>query len=565
MHRFLNPLRSTTDGATVGGRRLRLPARPRQTVTNVAGRVERATGVPAWASLSSLIAFVSLLPGLFVMYSDIGVHIDLGRDTTLLTPSHTIGVVAVHGMLLGALLAILLYPQGNSSGLRVLGWQCPYGAVFSIAAGLFTLIGFPFDFAWHEMFGEDVTLWGPSHLQLIGGGALSVLGFVILAFEARRSPGWRPTASGKFLMACGVLAGPTVMSVFLGEFDFGIAQFQLLYLPALIAFATASTLVFARIALGPTGALRAVAVWILLRGLVFLGVAALGISAPHFYPYLLEGILIELAFLLLGQRPLRAALVSGLLVGTVGCLGNFGFSRLWGFDILPWSLLPQALVLATLAGLSGALLAVAVARVLAPDRVPGRGPSRVTVIAAVAAGLVAFLIPLPRAGEKPFVADIEVTPLRDGTHAAVTAHFDDPTVLDGAEWFQVFAWQGGGRLQEPMQYVGRGTWRSPEPVPITGEWKSMLRIHDGSSMRAAPIRFNYDRFVDAPPIPARSREDFAFAREQQYLMREYRGGNRGLILPGYLVHLATWLVFLGFALFILRRFAAGNGPTPELV
>jgi hypothetical protein len=557
MPRF-SPLRSAAD-VTLDPR-LPLPALPRELLARVAGRVQRATGVPAWASLSTLIAFASLLPGLFVMNSDIAVHIDFGRDTTVLTPSHTIGVLAVHGMLLGALLALLLYPQDSSRGLRVLGWLCPYGAVFSIAAGLFTLIGFPFDFAWHEMFGEDVTLWGPSHLQLIGGGALSVLGFVILAFEARRSASWRPTVSGRFLMACGIVAGPTVMSVFLAEFDFGIAQFQLLYLPAIIAFVTGATLVFARIALGPTGALRAVAVWIVLRGLVFGGVVALGMSAPHFYPYLLEGILVEAAFLLWGRRPLRAALLSGALIGTIGCVGNFAFSRLWGYDVLPWHLLPQALGLATLAAVSGAVLAVAMGRVLAPDRVSPRVPSKAVIVAAVAAGIVAFTLPLPRGGEKPYVADIEVTPLGDGSHAAVSAHFDDPAILDGSEWFQVFAWQGGGFVNEPMRYVGDGTWRSPGPIPITGEWKSMLRVADGSSMRAAPIRFNRDEFVGAPPIPARSRENFAFQREQQYLMREYQGGNRDLILPGYLVHLATWLFFVGFALFILRRFAAGNGP-----
>lgn len=558
----LIPLRHAA--GTAVGRRTGRSAASGNALTGLGRRVERATGVPAWASLSTLIAFASLLPGLFVMNSDIGVHIDLGRDTTLLTPSHAIGVASVHGMLLGALVAVLLYPQDSRSGMRVAGRLCPYGAVFAIAAGMFTLIGFPFDLAWHQLFGEDVTLWGPSHLQLIGGGALSVLGFVVLAYEARRSPGWRPKVSGRFLMACGVVAGPTVMSVFLGEFDFGIAQFQLVYLPVIIAFITGSTLVFARITLGPTGALRAVAVWILLRGLVFLGVVALGLSAPRFYPYLAEGLLVELAFLALGRRPLRAALASGLLIGTVGCVATFGFSRLWGYDIVPWHLLPQAMALSTLAALGAVVLAVAMARVLVPDRVP-RGPSAVAVVAAVAAAAVALTVPLPRGGEKPYVADIEIRPVGDGSHVTVTARFDDPAALDGAEWFQVLAWQGGGRIQEPMRHVGGGTWVAPQPIPVTGEWKSLLRIHDGSSMRGAPIRFGFDRFVGAPPIPARSRQGFAFRREQEYLMREYRGGRRDLILPGYLIHLATWLAFAGFALFVLRRFAAGNprpGATP---
>ena len=37
------------------------------------------------------------------------------------------------------------------------------------AAGGFALIGFPLDDVWHRLFGQDVTLWGPTHLMLIGG------------------------------------------------------------------------------------------------------------------------------------------------------------------------------------------------------------------------------------------------------------------------------------------------------------------------------------------------------------------------------------------------------------
>ena len=37
------------------------------------------------------------------------------------------------------------------------------------ACGAFSLIGFPLDDVWHRLFGQDVTLWGPTHLMLIGG------------------------------------------------------------------------------------------------------------------------------------------------------------------------------------------------------------------------------------------------------------------------------------------------------------------------------------------------------------------------------------------------------------
>ena len=37
------------------------------------------------------------------------------------------------------------------------------------ACGGFALLGFPLDDMWHRLFGQDVTLWGPTHLMLFGG------------------------------------------------------------------------------------------------------------------------------------------------------------------------------------------------------------------------------------------------------------------------------------------------------------------------------------------------------------------------------------------------------------
>jgi hypothetical protein len=530
-----------------------LPAGATRILERAGAPIERLTGVPAFASLSSLVAFASLLPGLFVLYSDIAVHIDHGRDVTLLTPSHAVGVASIHGLLLGALIAVALYPQDSGKGWLLRGRRYPYGAVFAALGGMFCLLGFPFDFTWHELFGEDVTLWSPSHLQLIGGGALSVLGFTMLACEARLHRGWRPSFAGKFLMSCGVICGPVIVSVFGAEFDFGIPQFQALYLPVLTAFMTATSLVFARVMLGRGGALAAWGIWILLRGLTFLGVAALGLSEPRFLPYLLEALIVEGAFLALGSRPARAALVSGFLIGTAGCVGTFLWSRAWAYNELTWDILPQSVALSTLAGLAGAVLAVGAARAMAPDRVPPSGIRGPAVALAAAAAVVAFAVPLPRGGEKPYVADIGVEPVAGGSKVNVTARFQDPSMLEGAEWFKVFAWQGEGRVLEPMQRVGDGLYRSPVAVPITGNWKSMLRIADGSSMRAAPIRFSADSFVDAPEIPAVDRAAFAFQREGKYMMREYRGGRPALIVPGYLIHLGAWIAFFAIGTLILRR------------
>ena len=38
-----------------------------------------------------------------------------------------------------------------------------------LVCGAIALLGFPLDAFWHALFGEDVTLWGPTHLFMIGG------------------------------------------------------------------------------------------------------------------------------------------------------------------------------------------------------------------------------------------------------------------------------------------------------------------------------------------------------------------------------------------------------------
>ena len=56
---------------------------------------------------------------------------------------------------------------------------------------MYALIGFPLDDVWHRLFGQDVTLWGPTHLMLIGGAGLSTAGIILLHREAEFSEEWR--------------------------------------------------------------------------------------------------------------------------------------------------------------------------------------------------------------------------------------------------------------------------------------------------------------------------------------------------------------------------------------
>ncbi len=78
-------------------------------------------------------------------------------------------------------------------------WWAPVGGLMMAACGAFALTGFPLDDMWHRLFGQDVTLWGPTHLMLIGGASLATLGGMVLMGEAITAIGPRPRARGHAL------------------------------------------------------------------------------------------------------------------------------------------------------------------------------------------------------------------------------------------------------------------------------------------------------------------------------------------------------------------------------
>jgi hypothetical protein len=51
------------------------------------------------------------------------------------------------------------------------------------ACASFSLLGFPLDDGWHRIFGQDVTLWGPTHLRLFGGAGMTLIGRASLLVE----------------------------------------------------------------------------------------------------------------------------------------------------------------------------------------------------------------------------------------------------------------------------------------------------------------------------------------------------------------------------------------------
>src|SRR6185295_4364388 len=110
----------------------------------------------------------------------------------------------------------------------------------------FSLVGFPLDDVWHRLFGQDVTLWGPTHLMLIGGAAMTLVGLAVLLTEAGAAGGHGELPWARFMRRIS-LPGALLLglSTFQAEFDFGVPQFRMVFGPILTMLAAGVALVAA--------------------------------------------------------------------------------------------------------------------------------------------------------------------------------------------------------------------------------------------------------------------------------------------------------------------------------
>jgi hypothetical protein len=546
-------------------------------VGRLADFAERQTGLPGWASLPSALIGGSLLIAVFGMYWDISIHIDQGRDEgPLANPAHYFILVGLFGVFFCGIVSIALAKTRPSNvSLRLAdGWWAPLGALMILVCGTLSLMAFPLDDVWHRLFGQDVTLWGPTHLLLFGGASFSILGIWVLQVEAARSRGGDiPSRNWIQKFRDVSLAGALLigMSTFQGEFDFGVPQFRLVWQPVLIAVAAGIALVAARIRLGRGGAIAAALFFIALRGLLALLVGpVLGETVPHFPLYIAEALLVELVALRWGRRsPLTLGIVAGALIGSVGFFAEYAWSHVWMVYPWPSSLIAEGLPVALVAGVGAGILGGAIGRAVTPDaaRQAHRAPRWLVPaggVAVIAACL--WCVPEPVPSDPPR-ASVSLAETRGGAQreAIVTVKLDPPDTADDARWLNVTAWQGGAKVVNQLEKVGPGTYRSTEPLPLHGTWKSTLRLQDGRSVLGLPIYMPEDEAIPVKAVPAPPQFTRTFQDDKKLLQREQKQDVSPVLKTGaYIAVLLIAMLVAALLVVGLRRIreeVGGPGPT----
>ena len=542
---------------------------------------ERVTGLPGWAALPGTFLANTLLIAVFGMYWDISLHIDQGRDPgPLANPAHYFILAGLFGVLLAGVIGLALPKKPTRTSYEIApGWHAPVGALMITICGASSLLAFPLDDIWHRIFGQDVTLWGPTHLMLIGGASLSVLGAWALHAEGdeerraanRPLPRW--TRMREIILAGAFLVG---LSTFQAEFDFGVPQFALALQPTLIMLAAGIGLVTARIRFGPGGAIAALLVYLAIRGTLTLLIGPLfGEITPHFPPYVVEALVVEAAALLYlrgepaAERPITFGALAGIGIGTIGLAAEWLWSHVWVVNPWPASLFPEAAITGLIAAIAGGVIGGFVGRALTPavsrrERIP-RFALPVAAVAVI--GVIAFLIPVNAGPGVKASFDLNVQQTPDGRVATGTVQLDPADAAKDAYWFNVTSWQGkdGPAHIDTLDQIGPGRYRITQPIHVDGTWKTTLRLHKGRELAGLPIFMPADSAIPVSEIPVASHMTRTFELDHHLLQREQKKG-----VPSFLT-LAAYLgvggisfcliLIVGWGLARLEK--RGGGPPDE--
>jgi hypothetical protein len=234
----------------------------------------------------------------------------------------------------------------------------------------------------------------------------------------------------------------------------------------------------------------------------------LGAPINWFPLYLGPALVVELIALTpLFKRPVVFGLVSGLGVATVGLwLESLWIGAVYHY---PWPMsmwgegLAMAVPVAILTGACGAMAGMVLTGQRLPKRAIGIGivVATILVIGGATANGLQYHVPKDAVaavkltevsnvnGQKMVNADVRITP-----PDAVSAN---------PEWMSLLSWQGGmaherGLIVDRLQRVGPGQYRSTQPIPVWGSWKTLLRIQDGKTMAGVPIYLAADPGINKP-------------------------------------------------------------------
>ncbi|WP_051471378.1 hypothetical protein [Patulibacter minatonensis] len=557
-------------------------AKPLRALSHLA---ERYVGIPGWAAVPGLATIAFALIIILGATWDIGLHIDVGRDEGPLgTTAHYPLLVGLFGVFQMGLLAVGMAPKNpkrsSPVAIRIKGlWPLPAGGVLLLAGGAFGFAAFPLDDLWHRTFGQDVTLWGPTHLMIVAGTAVGGTAGVLLLVEGARSVGREP-ANGKNALWRPLPALLAAIFLYLWaaalhEFNWGVPQYRMVWHPLLLALGAGQALVLARVWGGRGAALLALVIWAPVQVFMSLMIGGpLEVTAPGMPLFVAEVAIVELlAIRGMWRSPVRFGAVAGVLIGTVGFAAEYAWTH--AIMPIPWTpaLLPEGVPVAILAGVGGGVLGALMAQALQGSLSSSKtGPvlKRPLVIASaagvlvIALGVNAFTATTPKGA----TATMALTNLRQGdapgtggrqTVGDLRVRFAGVSTKDPM-YISALGWQGKGRYLNDLRRQPDGSFVSTSPVPLTGKWKSFVRLQEGRTMLAAPIRMAPDAAIKFKGFAAEANVTRPMVADRSLMQIERKPGVPSWLWTG--ATLTVLLAILGMAILLAAVIVRVGAMTP---
>jgi hypothetical protein len=546
-----------------------------QLLTKIGDWVGEVEGLPGWAAIPTAIGFGSLALAFLGVYWDISLHLDNGRDPgPLANLAHYPILIGLQGLFLAGVLAMVMPKKGayvGPSAVRVApGWRVPTASLSLMACAVLGYTGFPLDDVWHRLFGQDVTLWGPTHLMMISGAVLSIIALALLQVEGERAYGPTKNRAQKLRRRGMRLTVPMALliaiSLYLGEWDWGVQQYLMVWQPLVMAAGAGFALVFARRWSGRGGAILAALGYtgarLLVNAIVGYGFGQTMPTLPLFFA---EALVVEavFAFALMRHRTVLPVVVAGLGIGTIGFAAQYGWSQI--AMPTPWTteLLGNGVPMAIVGGIAGSMIGLLFALALRGDLaiVPNR-----RVYGSLAA--VTLLALGGIAGNQDYSSGGTITTTISGTHqirpsvgtgpedgaireGTVTVRFQDPAQAKGAHFVSTVAWQGGGLVSDRMDRIADGVYRTDKAIPLGGSWKTIIRVQQGRRLLAVPVDMPADPGIPVGAHVNPGTETLQLHTEQQLMQRERKPDVPATLwmpaIVGVLGMMALFAIGLGFA------------------
>jgi hypothetical protein len=168
-------------------------------------------------------------------------------------------------------------------------------------------------------------------------------------------------------------------------------------------------------------------------------------------------------------------------------------------------------------------------------------------------------------------ANVVLTNVDSGAKRTVnaTVTLTPRNAADHANWFTMTSWQGDGQLiANRLKRVSEGVYRTTQAVPVYGEWKTMLRLHEGRSILGLPVYAPEDRAIPVAGVAAPARFQRDFLSDHKLLQREAKTNAAWITYAAYGTVLAFALALLAMLAWGIHRVGTTAGvkrdtPIPE--